>query len=207
MTKTADLIGTALLMLFLTACGREVLQPGDLLFQAGEGDMTEAIESATGGAFSHVGILGETLEDVWDAVPGEGVRHVSLRQFLDESARDASGKPFVRVFRTACDWPDVRARVQALEGRPYDYAFQPGDEALYCSELVYECYRDASGAPLFSAIPMTFKGPDGDIVPYWAAHYDSLGVAVPEGAPGTNPNDLSRSPLLTPVPVEFAAGQ
>ncbi len=50
---------------------------------------------------------------------------------------------------------------------------------------------------------MTFKGPDGDIVPYWAAHYDSLGVAVPEGVPGTNPNDLSRSPLLVPVPVEW----
>ena len=174
-------------LLLALSCTRNPLRPGDLLFQAGEGDMTDAIESATGGSFSHVGILGETLEDVWEAVPGEGVRHVPLRQFLDESALDASGKPFVRVFRTACDWPDVLARLQALEGRPYDYAF--------------------AGEPLFSAIPMTFKGPDGITVPYWVAHYDSLGVAVPEGMPGTNPNDLSRSPLLTPVPVEFAAGR
>lgn len=191
-------------LLLALSCARNPLQPGDLLFQAGEGDMTDAIESATGGSFSHVGILGDTLEDVWEAVPGEGVRHVSLQQFLDESALDASGKPFVRVFRTACDWPDVLARLQALEGRPYDYAFLPGNEALYCSELVYECYRDAAGEPLFSAIPMTFKGPDGITVPYWVAHYDSLGVAIPEGAPGTNPNDLSRSVILTPVPVEFA---
>lgn len=194
-------------LLLALSCARNPLRPGDLLFQAGEGDMTDAIESATGGSFSHVGILGETLEDVWEAVPGEGVRHVPLRQFLDESAPNASGKPFVRVFRTACNWPDVLSRVQALEGRPYDYAFLPGTDALYCSELVYECYRDTAGAPLFAAIPMTFKGPDGTTVPYWTAHYDSLGVAVPEGMPGTNPNDLSRSPLLTPVPVEFAAGQ
>ena len=190
-------------LFLLAACGREPLRPGDLLFQVGEGGMSGAIEASTGGVYSHVGILGETLEDVWEAVPGAGVRHVSLQRFLDESARDAEGKPYVRVFRAPCDWPDVLKRVQALEGRPYDVAFLPGDASLYCSELVYECYRDSSGAPLFSSIPMTFKGPDGATVPYWTAHYDSLGVAIPEGAPGTNPNDLSHSPILAPVPVQW----
>lgn len=191
-------------LLAALSCAHNPLQPGDLLFQAGEGGMPTAIESATGGSYSHVGILGETLKDVWEAVPGDGVRHVSLQQFLDDAALDTNGKPFVRVYRVASfNWDDVLARVKALEGRPFDKAFLPGTEALYCSELVYECYRDSTGAPIFSAIPMTFKNAYGTTVPYWLKHYASLGVPIPEGEPGTNPNDLSRSPLLTPVPVEW----
>lgn len=189
--------------MLLLGCARNPLQPGDLLFQAGEGGMPMAIESATGGVFSHVGILGESLKDVWEAVPEEGVRNVPLQQFLEEASLDAVGKPYVRVYRAPCDWEDVLVRLKALKGRPYDKAFLPGDDALYCSELVYECYRDSTGKPLFSTIPMTFKGEDGVMVPYWVSHYAELGVAIPEGEPGTNPNDLSRSPLLTPVPVKW----
>ena len=192
------------LLCLAISCGRpEGLLPGDLLFQVGEGGMTEAIEASTDGAFSHVGIW--SGEGVWEAVPKSGVRYVSLRKFLGESARDASGKPFVRVYRLAggVSWPAILSRLQKLEGRPYDYAFLPGTEALYCSELVYECYRDSLDQPVFDAIPMTFKGPDGKTVPYWISHYEALGVAIPEGAPGTNPNDLSRSPLLIPVPVQW----
>ena len=190
-------------LMLLVGCARNPLQPGDLLFQVGEGGMPMAIESATGGVFSHVGILGESLKDVWEAVPEEGVRNVPLQQFLEEASLDAVGKPYVRVYRAPCDWEDVLARLKALKGRPYDKAFLPGDDALYCSELVYECYRDSTGKPLFSTIPMTFKGEDGVMVPYWVSHYAELGVAIPEGEPGTNPNDLSRSPLLTPVPVKW----
>jgi hypothetical protein len=192
-------------LMLLVGCARNPLQPGDLLFQAGEGGMpmAMAIESATGGVFSHVGILGESLKDVWEAVPEEGVRNVPLQQFLEEASLDAVGKPYVRVYRAPCDWEDVLARLKALKGRPYDKAFLPGDDALYCSELVYECYRDSTGKPLFSTIPMTFKGEDGVMVPYWVSHYAELGVAIPEGEPGTNPNDLSRSLLLTPVPVKW----
>ncbi len=28
--------------------------------------------------------------------------------------------------------------------------------------------------------------------PYWIDHFEALGEAVPEGAPGTNPADMSR---------------
>ena len=172
-------------LMLLVGCARNPLQPGDLLFQVGEGGMPMAIE------------------DVWESVPEEGVRNVPLQQFLDESALDSDGKPYVRVYRVACKWEDVLLHLKALKGRPYDQTFRPGNEALYCSELVYECYRDSTGAPLFTTIPMTFKGADGAMVPYWVSHYAALGVAIPEGEPGTNPNDLSRSPLLTPVPVEW----
>ena len=189
----------------MAACRPAGLKPGDLLFQVGEGGMTDAIEVSTDGAFSHVGILDDSpFGGVWEAVPGAGVRHVSLRQFLKESALDGDGRPMVSVFRVpSFSWEDVKKRVQALEGRPYDPAFMPGDEALYCSELVYECFRDSLGAPLFGAVPMSFSGPDGHVLEYWTSHYEKLGLPVPEGKPGTNPNDLSRTSFLVRIPVTF----
>lgn len=33
-------------------------------------------------------------------------------------------------------------------GRPYDYHYAPGDREIYCSELVYDAYRDAYGVKL-----------------------------------------------------------
>ena len=199
--RLADLL-KGLLVLALAACeGPSGLQPGDLLFQVSEGEMSGAIEASTGGGFSHVGILDESLEDVWEAVPSEGVRRVPLRQFLADAATDADGKPLVRVYRTPCDWTDVKRRLIPLLGRPYDFGFVVGTDALYCSELVYECYRQADGTPLFQTIPMRFSGPDGAPLPYWESHYAKLGLPIPEGAPGTNPNQLAASPLLRPVPV------
>ena len=43
---------------------------------------------------------------------------------------------------------------------------------------------------------MNFYASDGSLPAYWRHHFDSLGVAVPQDMPGTNPNDMSRSPIL-----------
>ena len=182
------------------------LRPGDLLFQVSEGGMSEAIETATSGNYSHVGFLdGSWTGHVWEAVPDQGVVRTPLRKFLRESAKDSEGRPMVTVYRlrSGLDARDAVRRARSLSGRPYDFAFMPGDSTLYCSELVYTCFRDPGGSSLFSTIPMTFKGPDGEILPYWTKHYEAMGLSVPEGAPGTNPNDLSHDPLLERVPVRW----
>ena len=88
-------------------------------------------------------------------------------------------------------------------GRPYDFYFQPGDSAIYCSELVQLSYVDATGETVFPTIAMTFCDGPGHIADYWQEHYRRAGLSVPEGAPGTNPNDLSRDPLLERVPVRW----
>ena len=33
-------------------------------------------------------------------------------------------------------------------GRPYDYRYAPGASEIYCSELVFDAYRDAYGVEL-----------------------------------------------------------
>lgn len=94
------------------------------------------------------------------------------------------------------DTASVAASVQrALQylGRPYDYNFMPDDSAFYCSELVQKCYRDASGALVFNPIPMSFHDKTGIVTPYWKEYYARQGMEVPEGWPGSNPGQLSRS--------------
>jgi len=36
----------------------------------------------------------------------------------------------------------------------------------------------------------------GEMPAYWVDFYRSKGMAVPQGAPGTNPNDMAAAPVL-----------
>ena len=186
------------------------LLSGDLIFQENpDGAMTDAIEESTGGGFSHVGIVERCPEGIFvlEATTEGGVKRTPLKEFADGSAHDAEGRPKVAVYRLENFPGELKdsaiLRAKQYMGKPYDYAYAQGTEALYCSELVWEVFLDEGGGHVFPTVGMNFKGPDGVTVPYWVAHYDSLGVAIPEGAPGTNPNDLSRSAILTSVPVEW----
>ena len=94
---------------------------------------------------------------------------------------------------------------QALErarerlGLPYDYSFRPDNGKLYCSELVWECYSRPDGSPRFPARPMNFRAPDGSMPAFWTELFERLGKQIPEGVPGTNPNDMARDPQLDEV--------
>ena len=90
-------------------------------------------------------------------------------------------------------------RARCLLGVPYDYSYRPGREKLYCSELVWESYRAEDGTPLFTARPMNFRAADGTLPQFWADLFDRLGEPVPEGLPGTNPNDMAQEELLEEV--------
>lgn len=191
------------------SCARNdnMLHTGDLLFQAGENtDMTGAITAATGEDgllnFSHVGIavVAQGVDSVLEATTDGGVRLTSLAQFLGRSAK-VDGRPAVVAMRLK-DTTGVAhavARARTRIGLPYDYSFLPDNGKYYCSELVWECYRAADGKPLFTARPMNFRAADGTLPQFWVALFARLGEPVPEGIPGTNPNDMAREGILEEV--------
>ncbi len=190
------------------------LQTGDLLFQCGTGDMTEAIATATGGRrpfnYTHVGILlaaerpahreptecslsPAPADSVLEATTDGGVRIVALAEFLDRAAR-IDGKPATVAMRLR-DTTGVAAsvaRARKALGAPYDYSFRPDNGRYYCSELVCDHYLRPDGTHCFTARPMNFRAPDGTLPRYWAELFERIGEPVPEGVPGTNPNNLSR---------------
>lgn len=167
------------------------LQSGDLLFLYGsDGGMDEAIRASTG-SYTHVALVEcDSSGRVWiiEAV-GDGVKRTIRSEWWD-CCFD------VYRLNIPFDTAAVIARAKSFIGHPYDNAFLPDNGALYCSELIYEAFLDSAGNHLFEAKPMNWRDKKGKLPKYWKKHFKKLGVPVPEGVPGTNPTDLSRSPLL-----------
>ena len=196
-------------LLAFTACGRPApvkLQTGDLLF-VGSGDedpgsMDEAIASATGN-LTHVAIV-EIDSDgnrwVIDATPKRGVCRYPLDTLID----DNPGASFlVKRLRDTSGVSLFVGNARRFVGEPYDLTFLPDNGSHYCSELVRDAYRRPDGSYVFEEKPMNFLAPDGSMPPYWESLFERLGIPVPQGISGTNPQDMSASPLLETVPLDF----
>ena len=182
-------------------------QAGDLLFEvAADSPMSAAVAAATAQGdslkFSHVAIVGVEADSVFviEATGRGGVMVSDLDCFLD-SATAVSGRPGVVVKRLASHFPAAEAVARAVShiGAPYDWTFLPGNGAYYCSELVYECFLDASSGHIFPAQPMNFLDDCGRMPQFWTELFERLGMDVPQGVPGTNPNDMSKYPALREV--------
>lgn len=182
------------------------LQTGDLLF-VGSGDedpgsMDEAIASATGN-LTHVAIV-EIDSDgnrwVIDATPKRGVCRYPLDTLID----DNPGASFlVKRLRDTSGVSLFVGNARRFVGEPYDLTFLPDNGSHYCSELVRDAYRRPDRSYVFEEKPMNFLAPDGSMPPYWESLFERLGMPVPQGISGTNPQDMSASPLLETVPLDF----
>lgn len=190
------------------------LHNGDLIFvgrlacydKGGGETMDEAIASSTGkeGAVNliHVAIAEVKKDSVWiiDATLAHGVDRHPLDTFLKDF-RFRKGEPVFIVKRPK--GVDVKAAVKRAKtycGRAYDVRFLEGNEDLYCTELVQLCYLDKEGRQIFKSEPMNWLAPDGTMPAYWERMFGYLGMDVPQGLPGTNPQRMSESDYLQAVP-------
>lgn len=198
---------TALTLTFFalfTFAQAQSLKSGDLLFVIeGNSDFSNAITSATGDSISlnfiHVAIYANK-DSIIEASPRYGVRSLSLEQFLSQSPK-VNGQPGVVVKRVKKDFPVRQAidNAKAYIGQPYDWTFLPGNEMMYCSELVFESYKSSPGDYLFKSKPMNFRNHDGTMPQFWTALFEKLNIPIPEGEPGTNPNDMSKDEILMEI--------
>lgn len=176
------------------------LQEGDLLFACC--DSANAITRVTSGIenlpIDHVAVVHRIGGDQGPLFVIEAVKPTvcltPIDSFLVDNARILVGRVNVEM--------DVRRSIRrclAMVGKPYDDLFLPGDSAVYCSELVQQNYVDCDGKLIFDPIPMSFHDASGQVTDYWRDFYTRRGMVVPEGAPGTNPGELSRRPQVTIV--------
>ncbi|WP_372751260.1 YiiX/YebB-like N1pC/P60 family cysteine hydrolase [Labilibaculum sp.] len=187
------------------------LERGDLLFQDLDSDsISDAIEEVTGGkdhlSFSHVGIVdvnskGDTV--VLEAI-SKGVCYTLLDSFFKRSTT-VNHQAKVEVGRLKPEFipliPEALEKGKKLIGKTYDDAYVMGDSSYYCSELIYEIFKTKEDSLcVFELQPMTFKNTiTGDFLPFWIEYYQKLGVEIPEGNPGLNPNGMSGSPNINMV--------
>lgn len=182
---------------FLPTAGQQLLE-GDLLFCCT--DSANAITAVTSGVGSlpidHVAVVhriggDEGIFYVIEAIKPE-VCLTPLDSFLTDNHHVILGRVSVDV-----DYSTSIKRCLSMVGKPYDDLFLPGDSAIYCSELVQLNYVMPDGNLVFDPVPMSFHDATGQVTDYWREFYECRGMAVPEGAPGSNPGELSRRQQVT----------
>ena len=177
------------------------LQTGDLLFREKSSEnISEAIDKVTqtSGAthFSHVGLVEvtDTGVVVLHAYPEGGTCIVSLNEFLHPKGDSVR----VIAYRLKSEGqkaiPAAIQKAHSMLGKPYNLSYILSDTAHYCSEFIYLAFAADS---VFKLEPMTFKDPKtGNFPAAWVEYYQKLGIEIPEGKPGCNPNGLAASEKL-----------
>ena len=195
-------------MIFLTglfACTQPEpkikLQSGDILFRgANSGNISEAIDIVTQTSaethFSHVGLVEVTDSGivVLHASPVGGTCKISMNEFMHPEGDLVT----VVAYRLKNEWkksiPAALTKAKQLLGKPYNFSYILSDTAHYCSEFVYLAFAADS---VFVLDPMTFKdSKTEDFFPTWVGYYQKMGLEIPEGQPGCNPNGLAASNKL-----------
>ncbi|PZX55514.1 permuted papain-like amidase YaeF/Yiix C92 family enzyme [Algoriphagus ratkowskyi] len=178
------------------------IQNGDLVFVgAQEEHLSGAINRVTHRdshiSFDHVGIIEVCDESVFilHTIGKKG----SVREPLDSLvlSQTAQNRRFAVYRLTNTDQNSINQAIstsKTLLGKPYNWSYVLNDTSYYCSDFVERAYRHAG---IFELEPMTFINPDTqktDI--FWVDFYQKLGIDVPEGKLGCNPNGLAANENL-----------
>ena len=178
-----------------------LLKDGDLMFCAS--GKPNAITDVTHGidemAINHVAIFHKDKHGSYAIeATHKGVCMNSIDSFINRNTVQKRSQQIV-IGRINHDSIDILKSISnALKyiGRPYDFYFESGDSAIYCSELVQISFVDHKGKLLFHTIPMSFHNDSGEITAFWRNYYSKAGMNVPEGTPGSNPGELSREKII-----------
>jgi len=174
------------------------LRTGDLLFcSSNSGELSKAIDQATqtGKAthFDHVGIIEIQNDTVWvlHAAPKKGVCRETIGQFLIDEKDTINAIAYRLKEKYSKAIPLALIKAHSFLGEPYKYSYILKDNGYYCSEYIYKIF---SADSIFTLNPMTFKDPKtAQFLMGWVDHYQKLGIPIPEGEPGCNPNGMAVS--------------
>ncbi|MDG4715429.1 YiiX/YebB-like N1pC/P60 family cysteine hydrolase [Winogradskyella marincola] len=204
MKNTTLRIAASIIVLFLViSCSSSTtIKSGDIVFRgATQSDLSEAINEVTqtekATNYTHMGIC--SVEDgsvfVYHSDLGKGVLKEPLELFLKS---DDSSTYTADVYRiknsTQTQIATAISKAKNLVGEPYNVTYILEDKGYYCSEYIYELFKEDN---VFTLEPMTFKNAKTNTFHNgWVTHYKDLGIEIPEGKSGCNPNGMAASETL-----------
>lgn len=172
---------------------------GDIVFQTSRSRQSVAILMATGSSYSHMGLVLLHMGAPYVFEAEQTVRYTPLAIWLN---RGVGGHYVIKRLKMPLR-PEVMSRLQhyadQYKGKPYDLTFEWSDEKIYCSELVWKMYRQATGielAPLRTLDSFDLRSP---IVQ--KKMQERYGSHVPLKEPVISPADIFKSTLLVSVAI------
>lgn len=175
------------------------LQSGDLLFVGSKktgisSAINKVTQTESNTHFSHVAIIEKKGTKIWvlHATSPEGSVRMPLGTFLKNEDSDARNIIVYRIKKEVHPRFELAIkRAKAMLGKPYNYTYILSDTAYYCSDFVYKAFLMDH---IFTLNPMTFKNPESHTFnKKWVRYYQKLGIPIPEGKPGCNPNGMAHS--------------
>lgn len=202
-----NLFSFVILFTILSSCNNFKLKEGDLLFQdLDSSPLCEAIESVTSGHnnynISHIGFVIQVNDElkVLEAIPPE-VKLTDLNTFLYRST-DSNNNP--KVFVGRIDEKFNYAIPKAVDyclsklDFEYDEFFLMNNNKYYCSELIYESFKNNN---IFNLQKMNFKNLNGEKNEIWERYFNELNMMVPQDSLGINPASMSKSKNINIIHV------
>lgn len=192
-----------LILSFVFACSdSNKIQSGDIVFRsATSSSLSEAINNVTqtqkATNYSHIGVC-DVVDGsiyIYHSDLGKGVVHEPLEAFMKATDTVKYVADFYRIKNiTSNQVENALNRAKTFLGQPYNTTYILEDNGLYCSEYIYEVFKEDT---IFELEPMTFKNPETKVFHEgWIKHYEELGIEIPEGKLGCNPNGMANSKHL-----------
>ncbi len=124
------------------------LQDGDIIFQTSTSNQSKAIQLATNSKYSHMGIIykNDNKFFVYEAV--QPVKLTPLKNWIN---RGNNGHFVIKRLKSSNEILTVevlkKMKVvgQQFKGKNYDIYFEWSNDRIYCSELVWKMYKEATG--------------------------------------------------------------
>ena len=124
-----------------------VYKNGDIIFQTSKSNQSKAIQLATKSKYSHLGII---YEKDGQFFVYEAVQPVKLTPLIEWINRGENGHYVIKRLENAdqvltnSTLTKMKQIGEQFNGKPYDIYFGWSDDKIYCSELVWKMYKQAT---------------------------------------------------------------
>jgi len=124
------------------------IKNGDIIFQTSKSSQSKAIQLATHSKYSHMGII---YENGGQYYVYEAIQPVKLTPLSEWIFRGEDSHYVLKRLKNADEvlteetLNKMKAAGEKYKGKNYDLYFEWSDERIYCSELVWKIYKEATG--------------------------------------------------------------
>ena len=165
---------------------------GDIVFQSlHKNPLVIAIEGITRSKYSHCGIIIKK-NSKWMVLEAVGpVKETPLLSWILQS-RDFKIDAYRLKPKFQKNIPNMIKEANKFKGLPYDIHYKMDNEKIYCSELIYKAYKNATGENLGELVKLK----NLNWVPYKFTIEYFEGGAVPEDRQMIPPVSIANSEKL-----------